>query len=55
MRFLQVVPDTNAERLLVREQDVSFQALSVIDHDVDHIARLYANLAAGVLELFDGD
>ena len=42
-------------RLLVREQDVPFEALAVIDHHVDHIARLDANFAIRALELLDGN
>ena len=39
----------------MREQDVAFEALAVIDHHVDHVAGLDAHLAIGVLELLDGD
>ena len=45
MGLFQIVPDANAEGFLVREQNVSFDALAVIDHHVDHIARLNSDFA----------
>ena len=54
-RLLQVVPDAQARGLLVREQNVAFGALAVIDHHVDHVAGLHGDVAAGVRELLDGN
>src|SRR5262249_33145444 len=51
--LLQVIPDANPMRLLVREQHVTLWPLAVIDHHVDHLARLHLYFAVCVLKLFD--
>ena len=51
--LLQVVPDAQARGARVREQDVAFGLLAVVDHDIDHVARLHRDFAAGALKLLD--
>src|SRR6266478_8697159 len=55
MGLLEIVPNADAKCLLVREEHVAFRALSMIDHDVDHVAGLHAHCASRILKLFDGN
>ena len=51
--LVQVVPDAQARGARVREQDVAFGLLAVIDHDVDHVAGLHRDFAVGILKLLE--
>ncbi len=52
----QIVPDAQARGLCVRERYIAFHALGVvIDHDVDHVARLDGYFAGRSHELLDGN
>src|SRR5690349_16345294 len=55
MGLLEIVPNADAKCFLVREEHIAFRALSMIDHDVDHIAGLHAHCASRILKLFDGN
>ena len=43
--LLEVVPDAQARGARVREQDVAFRLLAVVDHHVDHVADLHRDFA----------
>ena len=53
--LLQVVPDAQSRGARVRQQHIPFRLLAVLDHHIHGVAGPYRNLAAGSLELLDGD
>jgi hypothetical protein len=46
--LFEVVPDAQARRARVREQNVSFGLFAgVVDHHIDRVSRLHRHFAAG--------
>ncbi len=48
-----MIPDAQPRGARVGEQHVALGGLTVLDHDIDRVARRHRQLAIGILELLD--